>query len=142
MAEILESSFVVPSNDTPSETLVLSNLDLVSYRKHNCTLYLYKNTNGANDFFSAELLKSALAKALVLFYPLAGRQVVGHDGRDQVICNAEGVLFVVARLDRTADSIQFKPMSPELIEFFIPKEESSLPLVMLQVNNLKIRILI
>ncbi|KAJ3684679.1 hypothetical protein LUZ61_013843 [Rhynchospora tenuis] len=133
--EILESSFMVPSEDTPREGLVLSNLDRVALRRHMCAIFLYKNTEGAKDFFSVEVLKSSLAKTLVLFYPLAGRHRVRHDGRDQIDCNGEGVLFVVARLDRTADSIQFEPMSPELRELFIPEETPSSSLIqMLQVN--------
>ncbi|KAJ3704757.1 hypothetical protein LUZ61_008462 [Rhynchospora tenuis] len=138
--EILQSSLVVPSEDTPREKLVLSNLDLVAVRKRNNTVYLFKNTEGAKDFFSVEVLKTALAKALVLFYPFAGRHVVGSDGRDLVDCNAEGVLFVVARLDCTADSIQSEPMSPELEELFVPKvSHSSAPLHMSQIRHLKIR---
>ncbi|XP_078150416.1 hydroxycinnamoyltransferase 4-like [Carex rostrata] len=138
MVEILESTFVVPSEETPRETLILSNLDLVSVRNPVCSLYLYKNIEGVKDFMCAEVLKSALAKALVLLYPLAGQHVVGQDGRDRIDCNAKGILFKVARLDRTADSIEFEPMSPELSELFIPKEESSSSLIqMLQVTYLK-----
>lgn len=142
MVEVLESTFVVPADDTPRETLVLSNLDLVSVRKHNCNIYLYKkSTDGAGacsgrDFLSAEVLKSALTKALVLLYPLAGRHFVGPDGRDRIDCNAKGVLFVVARSERTAESIQFEPMSPELRELFIPEEQPSSSLIsMLQVGS-------
>lgn len=137
MVEILESTFVVPSEETPREMLVLSNLDLVAIRSHNCSIYLYKNTEGAKDFLCAEVLKSALAKALVLLYPLAGRHVVGQDGRDQIDCNAKGILFQVARLDRPADTIEFEPMSSELRELFIPKEELSSSLIqMLQVDRM------
>ncbi|KAJ3704758.1 hypothetical protein LUZ61_008463 [Rhynchospora tenuis] len=136
--EILQSSLVIPSDDTPRERLLLSNLDRVAVRKHNCTIYLFKNNEGDNYFFSVEVLKSALAKALTMFYPLAGRHTIGQDGRDQIDCNAEGVLFVVARLDCTADSIQFEPMSPENRELFFPKEpQSSSLLEMLQVTYLK-----
>ncbi|KAF3339135.1 shikimate O-hydroxycinnamoyltransferase-like protein [Carex littledalei] len=138
MVELLESTFVVPSEETPRETLVLSNLDLVAIHKHNCSIYLYKNTEGTKDFMCAEVLKSALAKALVLLYPLTGRHVVGQDGRDQIDCNAKGILFQVAQLDRTSDSIEFEPMSRELRELFIPKEELSSSLIqMLQVTYLK-----
>ncbi|KAJ3698303.1 hypothetical protein LUZ61_002008 [Rhynchospora tenuis] len=136
--EIVESSLLVPAEDTPREMLSLSNIDLLNGGKSNNTICLYKNNEGAKDFFSVEVLKSALAKALVLFYPLAGRHVVGDDGRDQIDCNAEGVLFQVARLERTADSIQFEPMSPEIIELFIPRgTHSSTSLLMLQVTYLK-----
>ncbi|KAJ4745018.1 HXXXD-type acyl-transferase family protein [Rhynchospora pubera] len=136
--EILQSSLVIPSDDTPRERLSLSNLDRVAVRKHNCTIYLFKNNEGDKDFFSVEVLKSALAKALVMFYPLAGRHIIGHDGRDQINCNAQGVLFVVARLECTADSIQFEPMSPENRDLFFPKQpQSSSLLEMLQVTYLK-----
>ncbi|KAJ4798657.1 HXXXD-type acyl-transferase family protein [Rhynchospora pubera] len=134
--EILESSMVVPAEDTLREMLSLSNIDLLKGIKRSNTIYLYKNNEGAKDFFSAEILKSALAKTLVLFYPLAGRHVVG--GSNQIDCNAEGVLFQVARSEVTADSIQFEPMSEEIIELFIPKKpHSSSPLIMLQVTHLK-----
>ncbi|KAJ3704853.1 hypothetical protein LUZ61_008558 [Rhynchospora tenuis] len=119
--EILESSLVVPAENTPREMHSLSSIDLLNARKYNNTIYLYKNNECAKDFFSVEVLKSALAKALVLFYPLAGRHVVGDDGCNQIDCNAKGVLFQVAKLELTADSIQFEPMSPEIIELFIPK---------------------
>ncbi|KAJ1700128.1 hypothetical protein LUZ63_008640 [Rhynchospora breviuscula] len=136
--EILESSLVVPAEDTPREMLSLSNIDLLKGPKRSNTIYLYKNNEGAKDFFSTEVLKSALAKALVPFYPLAGRHVVGDDGSSQIDCNAEGVLFQVARSELTADSIQFEPMSAEIMELFIPKTpHSSSLLQMLQVTHLK-----
>ncbi|KAJ4780502.1 HXXXD-type acyl-transferase family protein [Rhynchospora pubera] len=138
--EILESSLVVPAEDTPRETLSLSNIDLLMGHKHNYAIFLFKNSLGARDFFSVEVLKSALAKTLVLFYPVAGRHVVGNDGRDQIDCNGQGVPFLVARLERTADTIQFEPMSPEIRKLFIPDDEephSSSLLLMLQVTYLK-----
>ncbi|KAJ4771010.1 HXXXD-type acyl-transferase family protein [Rhynchospora pubera] len=137
--EILESSLVVPAEDTPRETLSLSNIDSLNGHKYNCTIYLFKNNLGARDFFSVEVLKSALAKALELFYPVAGRHMVGNDGCDQIDCNGQGVLFLVARLEHTANSLQFEPMSPEIRELFVPRKEShtSSLLLMLQVTYLK-----
>ncbi|KAJ1701762.1 hypothetical protein LUZ63_001541 [Rhynchospora breviuscula] len=136
--EILQSSLVVPATVTPRESLSLSDHDLLGAHLHNCTIYLFKNTQGAKDFFSVEVLKSALAKALVLFYPLAGRYVVGPDGRGQIDCNAEGVPFVVAQLDCRSDDIQLEPISTEIRELFIPQEPQSLSLLqMLQVTYLK-----
>ncbi|KAJ4790950.1 HXXXD-type acyl-transferase family protein [Rhynchospora pubera] len=137
MVEVLESSFVVPSEQTPTERLWLSNIDQSSLPKHIPFVYFYEG-NQAKDFFSLEVMKASLAKVLVLLYPLAGRCAVGQDGRREINCNAEGCLFVVARSDLRSDSITFEPSS-ELRKLFIPADYpgSESVLVMVQVTYLK-----
>ncbi|CAL4910042.1 unnamed protein product [Urochloa decumbens] len=53
----------------------------------------------------AETIKSALARALVHYFPVAGRLVAGADGdggeRLRIACTGEGVAFVAATADRT-----------------------------------------
>ncbi|KAJ3685121.1 hypothetical protein LUZ61_014285 [Rhynchospora tenuis] len=135
MMEVLESSFVVPSEQTPTKRMRLSNIDQVAPHKHTGFVYFYEGSQ-AKDFFSIESLKASLSKTLVLLYPLAGRFVDGPDGRKEIICNAEGCLFVVAQLDLTSDSITFAP-SPDLRKLFVPCAdfEGSLSLVaMVQVK--------
>lgn len=56
--------------ETPKHKLWLSNVDVFASRDHVPTVYLYK-PNGDQDFFSIEILKNALSKVLVTFYPLA-----------------------------------------------------------------------
>nr|CAD1825622.1 unnamed protein product [Ananas comosus var. bracteatus] len=120
MVEILESCLVAPSEETPKHALWLSNLDLAAAPGHTPTVYFYRPSGpGA-------------------FLPLAGRLGVGRDGRFEIDCNAEGVLFVAARCDYTVDSFrEFKP-SPETRRLFVPIADSAdTPLVMLQVTFLK-----
>ncbi|CAL4895396.1 unnamed protein product [Urochloa decumbens] len=53
----------------------------------------------------AETIKSALSRALVHYFPVAGRLVAGADGdggeRLRIACTGEGVAFVAATADRS-----------------------------------------
>ncbi|KAH7688398.1 Transferase protein [Dioscorea alata] len=116
---IIESCKVVPHDETPKHRLWPSNLDAFAPIAHVSTVYLYK-PNGDPDFFSVEILKTALSKVLVTFYPLAGRLVFDKDGRPEVDCNAEGVLFSVAHADCTVDGFgDFRP-SPAVRQLLVP----------------------
>uniref|UniRef100_M8BWW1 Anthranilate N-benzoyltransferase protein 1 n=1 Tax=Aegilops tauschii TaxID=37682 RepID=M8BWW1_AEGTA len=73
-------------------------------------------------------LRQALARALVPFYPLAGRMATGPEGRLEIDCNGEGALFVVARADFTGDEMfrDFEP-SPEARRLLVPFAASGDP---------------
>ncbi|KAF2317007.1 hypothetical protein GH714_010382 [Hevea brasiliensis] len=90
-----ETTMVYPMQDTPSERLWLSNLDLMQGRTHLPSAYLYK-PNGSSNFFEPKVLKEALSKVLVPFYPVAGRLGSDDNGRIEINCNKEGVLFAEA----------------------------------------------
>uniref|UniRef100_A0A453GP19 Anthranilate N-benzoyltransferase protein 1 n=2 Tax=Aegilops tauschii TaxID=37682 RepID=A0A453GP19_AEGTS len=125
--EVVESCMVKPSEETPSHGLWLSLLDLTMVnRGHTPTVYFYSSDSGAVDnFFDVARLKAAMAKALVAFYPLAGRLSVDGDGRPEIDCAGQGALFVVARSDLTVDGfVDFQP-SPELRRLFVPRVEES-----------------
>jgi shikimate O-hydroxycinnamoyltransferase len=96
MAAVVESSsFVAPSEATPRKGLWLSPADLaLANRGHTPTVYFYQSEDGgAADYFDVGRLKASLAKALVPFYPLAGRRLdVDEDGRLQITSNSEGAL--------------------------------------------------
>ena len=138
--QVVESSFVVPKEPTPQEGLWLSPLDLIiANRGHTPTVYLYSSSNvaaGDDDFFDVARLKEAMAKALVAFYPLAGRLGVDDDGRVEITCNGEGAVFVVARADLTVDDIKddFKP-APELRRLFVPRIEPTSVILAVQVSK-------
>ncbi|URE17857.1 Transferase family [Musa troglodytarum] len=133
--EIVESSFVVPSEDTPKHSIWLSNLDLMlAPRSHTPTITLFRY-NGDRNFFSVEVLKAALAKALLHFYPLAGRVAVGEDGRLEIQCTGEGVLFVVARSTCTLDVLSDFTPSEEMRQLFAPSSDGNDSMcIMLQVT--------
>ncbi|KAM3279085.1 hypothetical protein ACQJBY_046408 [Aegilops geniculata] len=137
--KVVESCMVAPSEQTPRQGLWLSPLDLMLVnRGHTPTVYFYRSEPG--DFFDVARLKAAMAKALVAFYPLAGRLGVGgRDGRLVIDCAGQGALFVVARSDLTVDDFSSFNPSPELRRLFVPRVEDYSPPVMcaVQVTFLK-----
>ncbi|KAF7068417.1 hypothetical protein CFC21_074188 [Triticum aestivum] len=138
--KVVESCMVAPSAQTPRHGLWLSPLDLMLVnRGHTPTVYFYRSESGG-DFFDVARLKAAMAKALVAFYPLAGRLGVGgRDGRAVIDCAGQGALFVAARSELAVDDFSgFKP-SPELRRLFVPRVEDYSPPVMcaVQVTFLK-----
>ncbi|KAI5002647.1 hypothetical protein ZWY2020_027297 [Hordeum vulgare] len=126
--EVVESCMVTPSEETPSHGLWLSPLDLAIVNRGLIpTVYFYSSTSGVvdDDFFHVATLKAALAKALVPFYPLAGRIGVDGDGRAEVHCAGQGVLFVVARSGLTVNGLVGCQTSAELGSLFVPRYEDS-----------------
>ena len=148
--EVVDTTLVTPSEPTPRHTLWLSNLDLAVPKTHTPLVYYYPappagDGDGEKEegegFFAPERLREALARALVPFYPLAGRMATGPEGRLEIDCNGEGALFVVARADFTGDEMfrDFEP-SPEARRLLVPFAASGDPpclLAMVQVTFLK-----
>ncbi|CAM0913414.1 unnamed protein product [Alopecurus aequalis] len=122
--EILESCLVKPSEATPNHGQWLSNLDLLVAMSLTPTVYVYRPSSDP-AFFSPAVLKAALSKALVPFYPLAGRLAQDDAGRPEIECNGEGVLFVTARADGTLDDLGDLAPSDELRRTLVPSAEAS-----------------
>ncbi|KAL6570275.1 hypothetical protein OROMI_014789 [Orobanche minor] len=99
---VKDSTMVRPAAETPDVSLWNSNVDLVVPNFHTPSVYFYRPTDAA-DFFDSVVLKAALGHALVPFYPMAGRLKRDEDGRIEIDCNAEGVLFVEAESDGEVD---------------------------------------
>uniref|UniRef100_A0A453PQJ3 Uncharacterized protein n=1 Tax=Aegilops tauschii subsp. strangulata TaxID=200361 RepID=A0A453PQJ3_AEGTS len=94
--KVVECSMVTPSEEMPRHGLWLSPPDLMMVnRGHTPTIYFYRAASG-DDFFDVAKLKAAMAKALVPFYPLAGRLGVDGNGRPEIDCTGRGARFVVA----------------------------------------------
>ncbi|CAL5081499.1 unnamed protein product [Urochloa decumbens] len=153
--EVVETTLVAPSEATPRHALWLSNLDLAVPKTHTPLVYYYPKPDPAggdadaegpdaaagSPFFEPARLREALARALVPFYPLAGRLASGPGGRIEIDCTGEGALFTVARADFAGDEVfrDFEP-SPEARRLLVPFAESGEPpclLAMVQVTFLK-----
>ena len=98
---VRSSTVVLPAEETPRMRLWNANPDLVVPRFHTPSVYFFRRAGGAataddRDYFDAGRMRRALAEALVPFYPMAGRLARDEDGRVEIDCNAEGVLFVEA----------------------------------------------
>ncbi|KAB2008887.1 hypothetical protein ES319_D10G130300v1 [Gossypium barbadense] len=137
---IKESTIVRPAEGTSKRSLWNSNLDIVMAKYHLPTIYYYK-PNGSSDFFDTGRHKEALSKILVPFYPIAGRLGYDENGRLEIICNAEGVLFVEAETSVMEHLIgDFTDYSQ--VFRLVPKVDysggiSSYPLLVLQVTKFK-----
>uniref|UniRef100_A0A7N0TI89 Shikimate O-hydroxycinnamoyltransferase n=1 Tax=Kalanchoe fedtschenkoi TaxID=63787 RepID=A0A7N0TI89_KALFE len=137
---IRASSMVRPAQDTPNYDLWNSNVDLVVPSMHTPSVYFYRPT-GSHSFFDPQVLKEALSKVLVPFYPMAGRLKRDEDGRIEIECNGEGVLFVEADTNSVIDD--FGDFAPTLeLRRLIPAVDysaglSAYPLLVLQVTYFK-----
>ncbi|RLM70092.1 anthranilate N-benzoyltransferase protein 1 [Panicum miliaceum] len=142
--DVVGTTLVAPSEDTPHWELWLSNLDLAVCPRRTPLVYYYPasapatggaaatDTDGGAVFFAPERLEAALARALVPVLPAggeAGSAGVGEGGRLQIDCNAEGALFVVATADFAGDDVftdDYWP-SPEVRRMFVPFAASGDP---------------
>ncbi|OVA10306.1 Transferase [Macleaya cordata] len=137
---VTESTMVRPAEDTPKLNLWNSNVDLVVPRMHTPSVYFYR-PNGSSNFFDGNVLKEALSKALVPFYPMAGRLKRDEDGRIEIDCSGQGVLLVEAETGSVVDD--FGDFAPTLeLRQLIPAVDysgdiSSYPLLVLQVTHFK-----
>ncbi|KAJ1258334.1 hypothetical protein BS78_10G067500 [Paspalum vaginatum] len=138
--ERLTTELVVPAEETPGGAVWLSNLDLAARRGYTPTVYFYR-TNGQPEFFEAEAVKASLARALVSFYPLAGRLGVDETGRVQIDCTGEGAVFVTARWDHALDDLvaEFVPCDEmrDLLVPATPAPNPPCPLLFAQVTRMR-----
>ncbi|KAK8711429.1 hypothetical protein V6N13_146711 [Hibiscus sabdariffa] len=130
-------SLVVPSQQTPSGKLDLSFIDKVPVlRCYTRTLHVYKHGPGAS-----KVIKEALSKALVPYYPLAGRLKESDANQLHVECSGEGAWFVEASADCTLDAFDYFDTASfaipfdELLPDQVPKSEGMEPLVQMQVTQ-------
>ncbi|XP_008223321.1 PREDICTED: shikimate O-hydroxycinnamoyltransferase-like [Prunus mume] len=138
---VRESTMVKPAEEsTPRSPLWLSNSDLMFPPFHISTVYFYRPSSEHN-FFDVGVLKQALSKALVPFYPLAGRLKLNDQSeRLEIDCNAEGVLFVVAESSSALDDFGNFAPTPDfnkLIPTVDYSEISLYPILVLQVTYFK-----
>ncbi|KAG8495346.1 hypothetical protein CXB51_013062 [Gossypium anomalum] len=116
------SNMIFPAQHSPKVTHWISNLDMVQATVHVPLLFFDKPYGTPQP----QVLKEALSKTLVPFYPMAGRLGCDENGRFQITCNAEGVLWIEAETSSVIDDLAgFTPCSqlqkfPHLIALEIP----------------------
>ncbi|KAI9076478.1 hypothetical protein K1719_041464 [Acacia pycnantha] len=136
---------IPPAKPTPHEVKPLSDIDDQGGLRCRLPLvhfYPYHPSMQGND--PAQLIRSALAQALVFYYPLAGRLREGPGGKLMVDCNEQGVPFIEADTDVTlhqfGDPIQPPfPCFEELL-YTVPGTDDGIincPLLAFQVTRLK-----
>jgi len=98
----LAPEFVRPSKPTPHERKLLSDIDDqdgLQYQMPVIQFYNYDPTMEWKD--PVDVIRKALAKTLVFYYPFAGRLREGPGRKLVVDCTGEGVLFIEADADVT-----------------------------------------
>ncbi|KAE8697981.1 ATP binding cassette subfamily B4 isoform 1 [Hibiscus syriacus] len=130
-------SLVTPSQKTPSGKLDLSFIDNVPVlRCYTRTLHVYKHGPQAS-----KVIREALSKGLVPYYPLAGRLKESSENQLHVECSGEGAWFVEASADCTLNAFDyfnnasFSIPYDELLPDQVPKSEGMEPIVQMQVTQ-------
>ncbi|KAK3183847.1 hypothetical protein Dsin_031133 [Dipteronia sinensis] len=98
-----EPTLVTPAEETQKGLYFLSNLDqniAVIVR----TIYCFKSDDKGNEK-AGEVIKEALKKVLVHYYPLAGRLTISSEGKLIINCNGEGAVFVEAEANCSLEEI-------------------------------------
>ncbi|XP_058070578.1 omega-hydroxypalmitate O-feruloyl transferase-like [Magnolia sinica] len=94
----LDPVLVRPAEETNGGFYFLSNLDQ-NIATIIQTVYCFKGDKSNGVATPGKVIRQALAKVLVHFYPLAGSLTIGSDGKLVVRCTGEGVVFVEAAAD-------------------------------------------
>ncbi|KAH7855857.1 hypothetical protein Vadar_029783 [Vaccinium darrowii] len=102
---------ITPSEPTPSHLLSLSSLDSQPFLRFSIEyLLVYRMPHGLDKDSTVARVKSALARALVPYYPLAGRIKTRPDGSGlDVLCRAQGAGFIEAVSDCSASEFERAP---------------------------------
>ncbi|CAJ1873268.1 unnamed protein product [Sphenostylis stenocarpa] len=131
-----KGGLVKPAEDTPLITLDLSVIDRLPVLRCNAkTLHVFKHGPEAT-----RVIREALAKALVPYYPLAGRLKESQLGCLQIECSGDGVWYVEASSDCTLHSLNFfedvqSIPYDDLLPHAIPESQGIDPLVQMQVTQ-------
>ncbi|KAH6819839.1 HXXXD-type acyl-transferase family protein [Perilla frutescens var. hirtella] len=93
-----QAVLITPSEPTPNQILQLSALDSQLFVRFTFEyLLVYKPRRGIDRDTITDNVKSALGRALVPYYPLAGRVRTRPDGKVlEVVCRSQGALFIAA----------------------------------------------
>ncbi|KAL7170711.1 hypothetical protein ACSBR2_035566 [Camellia fascicularis] len=73
MVTLKASYMVKPTEETPTRLMYLSEFDQLIAITHAPTVYFYQSSGELTLNSVIHTLKDSLSKALIIFYPLAGR---------------------------------------------------------------------
>ncbi|KAL1814572.1 hypothetical protein ACET3Z_017146 [Daucus carota] len=136
-----EPMLVPPAEETEKGLYFLSNLDqniAVIVR----TIYCFKAEDKGNEN-AVEVIKDALAKVLVHYYPLAGRLTISQEGKLIIDCTGEGAVFVEAEangvLEEIGDITKPDPVTLGKLVYNVPgaKNVLEIPPLVAQVTKFK-----
>ena len=138
-----DPEFFRPTNPTPREVKQLSDIDdQEGLRLQLPGIIFCPNNPLMKGKDPVKVIKEALGKALVYYYPFAGRLIEGDNRKLMVDCTIEGVLFIEADADTTLEDLgdAIQPMCPcfEELLYDVPGSGGILgsPVVLIQVNIL------
>nr|GLL44325.1 methanol O-anthraniloyltransferase-like [Ipomoea trifida] len=133
---------VPPKIPTPKEKKALSDLDdQASLRYQMPGLWFYENKESMVGRDPGSVIKEGLAKALVFYYPLAGRLFQGPNKKLIVDCNGEGALFLKAEaniaLHKLGDFIHSPSPYLSKLQYNVPGSQgiTGCPLLLIQVTR-------
>ncbi|KAF5743674.1 putative Taxadien-5-alpha-ol O-acetyltransferase [Tripterygium wilfordii] len=98
-----EPTLVPPVEETQKGLYFLSNLDQ-NIAVVVQTIYCFKSDTKGNEE-AVDVIKDALARVLVHYYPAAGRLTISSEGKLIMDCTGEGAVFVEAEADCDIDAI-------------------------------------
>ncbi|KAK6148051.1 hypothetical protein DH2020_018963 [Rehmannia glutinosa] len=136
-----QPTLVPPAEETKKGLYFLSNLDqniAVIVR----TIYCFKSEEKGNEN-AVEVIKDALSKVLVHYYPLAGRLTISPEMKLIVDCTGEGAVFVEAEaeceLEELGDITKPDPVTLGKLVYDIPGAQNILeiPPLVAQVTKFK-----
>ncbi|KAJ1272694.1 hypothetical protein BS78_06G222400 [Paspalum vaginatum] len=114
-------STVVPALPVQEHRLPLSNLDLVLPPIDVGVFFCYADPPGGS---AAAVLKAALAKTLVAYYPLAGEVVANAAGEPELLCSGRGVDVAEASADGAELRDLRLGLPDESVEQLVPKKKA------------------
>lgn len=108
---VKEVVLITASKPTPTHNLRLSALDSQPFLRFTIEyLLVYKPSPGLDRVTTTARIKAALGRALVPYYPLAGRVRVRTDGTGlEVVCRNQGALFIQAVSDYSSTDFESGP---------------------------------
>ncbi|CAH1438771.1 unnamed protein product [Lactuca virosa] len=111
--QVKEAVLITPSDPTANHLLKLSAVDSQLFLRFTIEyLLIYRplRFNGMDRDDITARVKAALGRALVPYYPLAGRVRVRPDGSClEVVCRGQGAVFVEATADFTVSDFEKAP---------------------------------